>query len=98
MGADAHRPLPSRGRYLKSSPNRFIRYAKTPTLIVHGADDPVNPVGQSQGFYRAPKRYAVPCELVVYPRGGHLPREEAHQVDILRRMLAWFDRYLNPVH
>lgn len=81
-----------------SSPNAHITTAHTPTLILHGEDDPANPVGQSIGFYRALKRQGVPCELVVYPREGHLPREEKHQVDMLRRMLDWYDRYLKPAN
>jgi dipeptidyl aminopeptidase/acylaminoacyl peptidase len=84
--------------FAHSSPNAHITTAHTPTLILHGEDDPANPVGQSIGFYRALKRQGVPCELVVYPREGHLPREEKHQVDMLRRMLDWYDRYLKPVN
>jgi dipeptidyl aminopeptidase/acylaminoacyl peptidase len=81
-----------------SSPNAHITTAHTPTLILHGEDDPANPVGQSIGFYRALKRQGVPCQLVVYPREGHLPREEKHQVDMMRRMLDWYDRYLKPAN
>jgi dipeptidyl aminopeptidase/acylaminoacyl peptidase len=84
--------------FAHSSPNAHITTAHTPTLILHGEDDPANPVGQSIGFYRALKRQGVPCELVVYPREGHLPREEKHQVDMLRRMLDWYDRYLKPAN
>ena len=84
--------------FAHSSPNAHIRTARTPTLILHGEDDPANPVGQSIGYYRALKRLGVPCELVVYPREGHLPREEKHQVDMLRRMLDWYDHYLKPTH
>jgi dipeptidyl aminopeptidase/acylaminoacyl peptidase len=83
-------------RFAHSSPIGRIKYSRTPTLILHGADDPANPVGQSVGLYRALKHYRVPCELVIYPREGHLPREQQHQIDMLGRMLAWFDRYLKP--
>jgi dipeptidyl aminopeptidase/acylaminoacyl peptidase len=84
--------------FAHSSPNAHITTAHTPTLILHGEDDAANPVGQSIGFYRALKRQGVPCALVVYPREGHLPREEKHQVDMLRRMLDWYDRYLKPAN
>jgi dipeptidyl aminopeptidase/acylaminoacyl peptidase len=33
--------------------------------------------------------------LVTYPGEPHLPRQEKHQVDILQRMLDWYDRHLN---
>ena len=83
-------------RFAHSSPLTFVRNSRTPTLILHGADDAANPVGQSLGFYRALKHYGVPCELVVYPREGHLPREEKHQSDMIARMLAWYDRWQKP--
>ena len=36
------------------------------------------------------------CELVVYPREGHVPVERAHLLDALQRTQAWFDRHLKP--
>ncbi len=81
--------------FAQNSPATFIRNARTPTLIVHGEDDRNNPVGQSRGLYRALKHNAVECELIVYPGEGHLPAQEKHQIDILQRMLDWYDRYLN---
>jgi dipeptidyl aminopeptidase/acylaminoacyl peptidase len=80
--------------FARNSPSSFIRNAKTPTLIVHGEDDHANPVAQAMGLYRALKHYGVETELVVYPREPHGPREEKHQIDILRRMLDWFDRFV----
>ena len=80
--------------FARNSPATYIGNARTPTLIVHGEDDPVNPVGQSRALYRALKRLGVETELVTYPGEGHLPRQELHQVDVLKRMLDWFDRHL----
>jgi len=45
--------------------------------------------------YRALKRLGVETELVTYPGEAHLPRQESHEVDILKRMLDWFDRHLS---
>jgi dipeptidyl aminopeptidase/acylaminoacyl peptidase len=80
--------------FARNSPATYIRNAKTPTLIVHGEDDHNNPVSQSRELYRALKHYGVESQLIVYPGEGHLPLQEKHQVDILERMLGWFDRYL----
>ncbi|MBV8896382.1 MAG: S9 family peptidase [Acidobacteriaceae bacterium] len=84
-------------RFYKSSPVTYIKNAKTPTLILQGENDPVDPLGQSTALYRALKRYNVETELVVYPREPHGPREEKHQLDILTRMLGWFEKYLSSV-
>ena len=78
----------------RNSPSTYIRKAKTPTLILRGEDDDTNPVGQSQALYRALKRYGVETQLVVYPGETHLPRQEKHQIDVLERMVDWFDRHL----
>ena len=80
--------------FARNSPATYIRNAKTPTLILHGEDDHNNPVIQSRELYRALKHYGVESELIVYPGEGHLPHQEKHQIDMLERMLDWFDRYL----
>ena len=78
----------------RSSPIRYVKDAKTPVLLLHGESDPVDPLSQSQIFYRALKRYGVKSELVVYPREPHGFREERHIVDVLGRMSGWFETYL----
>ncbi len=83
-------------RFLNSSPFIYIKNAKTPTLILQGEADPVDPIGQSQELYRGLKRYGVDAELVLYPREPHGFQEAKHRTDVLTRMLAWFDKYLKP--
>ncbi|HYL76614.1 MAG TPA: S9 family peptidase [Bryobacteraceae bacterium] len=80
--------------FQKSSPITFVKNAKTPTLILQGEADRTDPIGQSQQFYRALKRYGVKSDFVTYPREGHGIAEEKHQLDLLERMVAWFDTYL----
>jgi dipeptidyl aminopeptidase/acylaminoacyl peptidase len=52
------------------------------------------PLGQAIYFHRALSRFGAEHELVVYPREGHGLAERNHQLDLLRRMRAWFDRWL----
>lgn len=80
--------------FIKSSPITFIRNARTPTLILQGEADVTDPIGQSQQLYRGLKRYGVETEFVVYPREGHGFREEKHQLDVLNRIVGWFDGHL----
>ena len=82
--------------FAKSSPITWVRNARTPTLILQGEDDDTDPIGQSQQLYRALKRYEVPSDLVLYPREGHGLREEKHQLDRMRRIVAWYEKYLKP--
>jgi len=81
--------------FARSSPYMYIRNARTPTLILQGENDPIDPAGQSTALYRALKRYGVATELIIYPREPHGPREERHQLDVLTRVVAWFDKYLS---
>jgi len=80
--------------FRKSSPITYIRNAKTPTLILQGDADTVDPLSQSQMLHRALKRYGVETELVIYPREGHGLREEKHLIDRLNRIVGWFDKHL----
>ncbi len=80
--------------FLKSSPITYVRNGRTPTLILQGEADAVDPAGQSREFYRALKRYGVVSDLVLYPREGHGFKEEKHRLDVLTRVVAWFEKYL----
>jgi dipeptidyl aminopeptidase/acylaminoacyl peptidase len=80
--------------FINSSPITFIKHARTPTLILQGETDVIDPIGQSQQLYRGLKRYGVETDFVVYPREGHGFREEKHQVDVLNRIVNWFEGHL----
>ena len=80
--------------FLNSSPFLYLKNVKTPTLILQGDADVVDPPGQSQELYRGLKRYDVETELVVYPREPHGFHEQKHLLDRLNRILAWYDAHL----
>jgi dipeptidyl aminopeptidase/acylaminoacyl peptidase len=76
------------------SPISYAARIRTPVLILHGEEDTNVPVGQAIFFQRALSRFGVENELVVYPREGHGVYERSHQIDVMRRSVAWFDRWL----
>ena len=80
--------------FLNSSPFVYLKNAKTPTLVLQGDADTVDPLGQSQELYRGLKRYGVEAEFVTYPREPHGFHEEKHLLDRLNRILAWYDAHL----
>jgi dipeptidyl aminopeptidase/acylaminoacyl peptidase len=80
--------------YEAHSPITFIRNAKTPTLIIHGERDRAVPVTQGYEFHYGLRSVGVETEMVVYPNEGHGISSPANQVDINRRVLEWFNRYL----
>jgi dipeptidyl aminopeptidase/acylaminoacyl peptidase len=80
--------------FMKSSPIKYLKNAKTPTLILQGEADRTDPLGQSQELYRGLKYYGVEAELVLYPREGHGLAEEKHLIDRLNRIVAWYEKRL----
>jgi dipeptidyl aminopeptidase/acylaminoacyl peptidase len=81
--------------YEKSSPIRFIKNVKTPTLVIVGERDAETPAAQSYEFWHALKTLGVPTKLIVYPGEGHLFLDPKHQADRLDQTVGWFDKYLN---
>ena len=76
------------------SPLTFVKKVRTPTLILCGEEDRTDPIAQCYQFHRGLARFGVPVEFVAYPREGHGIREEKHQIDVLNRLLDWFDVHL----
>jgi len=80
--------------YWKRSAMAFIKQAKTPTLILHGSADTRVPVGQAQELYMGLKKNDVPVELVFFPREPHGLGEPRHELDKMKREVAWFTRWV----
>ena len=75
------------------SPIRYARSVTTPTMLVHGENDNDVPIAEAEQFYIALKDVGVEVVMVRYPREGHGIRETAHQVDLLERSIAWYERH-----
>ena len=82
--------------YAKSSPINFVKNVRTPTLLVVGEGDVECPTPQSFEYWHALQEYKVKTELVVYPNEGHQFRDPAHAIDVMVRMLGWFDANMPP--
>ncbi|HEX2163966.1 MAG TPA: S9 family peptidase [Thermoanaerobaculia bacterium] len=82
---------------LERSPIRYVEQARTPLLILHGAEDPRVHPGQSLQLYRYLEILdRVPVRLVLYPGEGHGNRRAAARLDYNLRMMRWFEHYLAP--
>jgi dipeptidyl aminopeptidase/acylaminoacyl peptidase len=82
--------------YERSSPITFIKKVHTPTLILGGDRDAEVPITQSYEYWNALKTLGVKTEFVVYPDEGHLFFKRADQIDVMSRLVGWFDKYLEP--
>jgi dipeptidyl aminopeptidase/acylaminoacyl peptidase len=80
--------------YEKSSPIRFIKKVKTPTLVIVGERDAECPPAQSYEFWHALRTLGVPTQLTIYPGEGHMLVKPENQTARLDQTLEWFDKYL----
>lgn len=87
-------PYDPAGEYPRRSPVMHAKKCRTPTLIMHGAEDLCTPIGQARELYSALVEAGCEVELVVYPREGHGWLEWDHQLDAWERTRAWLDRHL----
>jgi dipeptidyl aminopeptidase/acylaminoacyl peptidase len=81
--------------FLERSPIYHIKKGRTPTLILHGKDDPRVHPGQSMELFRHLKTLGkVPIRLVFYPGEGHGNRKSAGRYDYSLRLLRWMEHFL----
>jgi dipeptidyl aminopeptidase/acylaminoacyl peptidase len=80
--------------YWNTSPIRHVTSVRTPTLILHGDEDARVHPAQGMEYFRALKTLGVPVRFVRYPREDHGIHERIHQIDLMERVLDWFDRWL----
>ncbi|MCY3963700.1 MAG: S9 family peptidase [Acidobacteria bacterium] len=79
----------------KSSPIYYVQRNRTPTLILHGKEDPRVHPSQSLELYRHLKTLGqAPVRLVLYPGEGHGNRRSAARFDYMVRTLRWMEHYL----
>jgi dipeptidyl aminopeptidase/acylaminoacyl peptidase len=83
--------------YAKTSPITYIKQAKTPTLIQHGATDQRVPLPNAYELYRGLLDNHVPTKLIVYQGFGgigHGPSKPKSHRATMQHNLEWFDQYL----
>ena len=81
--------------FAKASPIYYVTRNRTPTLILHGKDDPRVHPSQSLELYRQLKIVGqAPVRLVFYPGEGHGNARSAARLDYALRTLRWMEHYL----
>jgi dipeptidyl aminopeptidase/acylaminoacyl peptidase len=89
--------LPHQGDFMnllwERSALKHVAAAATPTMLMHGENDPDVPIAEAEQFYIALKDVGVDTIFVRYPREGHGIAESAHVVDSIKRCIAWYEKY-----
>jgi dipeptidyl aminopeptidase/acylaminoacyl peptidase len=65
----------------------------TPTLFLHGENDPDVPIAEAEQFYIGLRDVGVDAIMVRYPREGHGVREAGHTVDFIDRSIRWYEQH-----
>ncbi|MGE3616563.1 MAG: prolyl oligopeptidase family serine peptidase [Gemmatimonadales bacterium] len=92
MGGDL--PYDNYDAYWKVSPLKYIRNAKTPTLIHVVDGDPRVPRPQSEELHMALKRIGVPTEFFVYPGATHGIPDPRNQLTKAVVEFDWFEKWI----
>jgi dipeptidyl aminopeptidase/acylaminoacyl peptidase len=82
--------------YAKFNPVDFVGKWKTPTLVIHGAQDYRVPDSQGLAVFTALQRRGVPSELLYFPNENHWVLKPADSIEWYDTVLAWLGRWLNP--
>lgn len=76
------------------SPANFASEVKVPVLLIHGEDDEVVPIDQSELIYKNLKNANKPVELVRLPEENHhLHKTESRQLT-LEKILSFLDEHM----
>jgi dipeptidyl aminopeptidase/acylaminoacyl peptidase len=89
-------PWTNRDGYLANSPWFSLDRVETPLLVVHGANDRTIPVWQADAVVVGLTQLGQTVSYARFSNEGHAPSrwEWPNQVELVRRMLAWFEKYL----
>ncbi len=89
------KPIDMNHLWVNRSPAFYVQNIQTPVLILQGDKDQYTNLANSQEMYQALKTLGKKVEFVVYPREGHgIRNEPQHYLNMLKRGLNWFKKYL----
>jgi len=80
--------------YWNVSPLKYIKNAKTPTLIHVVEGDPRVPRPQSEELHMALKKLGVPTEFMVYPGSTHGIPDARNQMVKMVSEFNWFEKWI----
>ncbi|HEX9457505.1 MAG TPA: S9 family peptidase [Thermoanaerobaculia bacterium] len=87
-------PVKDRTVYENASPIKFLRNATAPLLVLQGENDIRVPKEEAEQVVAILKAANKTVDSHIYPGEGHGFAKRENQIDAIRRMIEWFDRYL----
>ncbi len=76
------------------SPINHVSAVRAPVMVLHGANDPQDPVTESDQFVRAIRERGGEVEYLRFPDEGHSIRKLSNRIIAYRRIAAFLERTL----
>jgi len=76
------------------SPITYVHQVRSPMLVVHGANDPQDPVTESDRFVQAVREHGGEVEYVRFPDEGHAIEKLSNRIIACRRIAAFLEEKL----
>jgi dipeptidyl aminopeptidase/acylaminoacyl peptidase len=76
------------------SPIRYVKNVRAPVMVLHGANDPRDPVTESDQFVRGIREICSEVEYLRFPDEGHGIRKLPNRIIAYRRIAAFLERTL----
>ena len=86
-------PWTNRALYQKWSPHQFAKNFKTPTLVVHGANDFRVPEGQGMELFTTLQRLNVPSKFLYFPDEYHFVTKPQNAKLWWSTLFDWFEQF-----
>ncbi|HEY6352767.1 MAG TPA: S9 family peptidase [Candidatus Angelobacter sp.] len=87
-------PEKDRAAYEAASPIKYIRKETAPLLVLQGENDIRVPKEEAEQVVEILKKEGKTVDAHYYPQEGHGFAKRENQIDSLRRIIEWFDKYL----
>lgn len=87
-------PATDPATYDRLSPLTYLSRARAPLLVLQGENDPLVPVGEARQVVETLERGGQIVDAHYYADEGHGFAKRENQIDMIQRILAWFNRYL----
>lgn len=87
-------PWQNRKLYQKWSPHMYVGKWKTPTLVVHGANDFRVPVEQGMQLFTSLQRLGVPSKFLYFPDEDHFVFKPQNRILWWNTVWKWLSTYL----
>ena len=80
--------------FVELSPITYAKHIRAPLMVIHGANDPRDPITEADQLVEAIRRQGGEVEYLRFPDEGHGIRKLPNRIIAYRRIAAFLERTL----